>query len=187
MQILAQAPVAAPVIDYGAIAPVLIVLGAACAGVLVEAFVPQHQRWSVQVTLTLLTLASAGMALGLHLAGDRTDVVTLAGTLSVDGPALFLWGTLLALGLGALLLIADRSVDAGSAFVADAAVRPGTAQDRAQSLVGQRGGTDMMLATGMQTEVFPLFLFSLGGMMVFAAANDLLTMFIALEVLSLPL
>jgi NADH-quinone oxidoreductase subunit N len=39
----------------------------------------------------------------------------------------------------------------------------------------------------MQTEVFPLFLFSLGGMMVFTAANDLLTMFIALEVLSLPL
>jgi NADH-quinone oxidoreductase subunit N len=39
----------------------------------------------------------------------------------------------------------------------------------------------------MQTEVFPLFLFSLGGMMVFLAANDLLTMFIALEVLSLPL
>jgi NADH-quinone oxidoreductase subunit N len=41
--------------------------------------------------------------------------------------------------------------------------------------------------TTMQTEVFPLFLFSLGGMMVFTAANDLLTMFIALEVLSLPL
>ncbi|MBY8854434.1 NADH-quinone oxidoreductase subunit N, partial [Saccharothrix sp. MB29] len=40
---------------------------------------------------------------------------------------------------------------------------------------------------GMQTEVFPLTLFALGGMMVFVAANDLLTMFIALEVLSLPL
>ena len=39
----------------------------------------------------------------------------------------------------------------------------------------------------MQTEVFPLTLFALGGMMAFCAANDLLTMFIALEVLSLPL
>ena len=39
----------------------------------------------------------------------------------------------------------------------------------------------------MQTEVFPLTLFALGGMMVFCAANDLLTMFVALEVLSLPL
>ena len=39
----------------------------------------------------------------------------------------------------------------------------------------------------MQTEVFPLTLFAIGGMMVFPAANDLLTMFVALEVLSLPL
>src|ERR1700744_3914601 len=39
----------------------------------------------------------------------------------------------------------------------------------------------------MQTEFFPLTLFALGGMMVFCSANDLLTMFIALEVLSLPL
>ena len=187
-QILAQAQqVEAPAIDYGAVAPVLVVLGAACAGVLVEAFFPRHQRWPVQVTLTMLALAAAGVALGLQLAGDRTDVVTLAGTLSVDGPALFLWGTLLALGLGALLLIADRTVEPGGAFAADAAVRPGTAQDRAQNVAGQRGGADTMLATDMQTEVFPLFLFSLGGMMVFTAANDLLTMFIALEVLSLPL
>ena len=42
-------------------------------------------------------------------------------------------------------------------------------------------------APTMQTEVFPLALFALGGMMIFVAANDLLTMFIALEVLSLPL
>src|SRR5690606_17012533 len=36
-------------------------------------------------------------------------------------------------------------------------------------------------------EVFPLMLFSVGGMIMFPAANDLLTMFVALEVLSLPL
>ena len=39
----------------------------------------------------------------------------------------------------------------------------------------------------VQTEVFPLLLFSVGGMLLFPAANDLLTMFVALEVLSLPL
>ena len=38
-----------------------------------------------------------------------------------------------------------------------------------------------------QTEVFPLTLFAVGGMLLFPAANDLLTMFVALEVLSLPL
>ncbi|HEV7450118.1 MAG TPA: NADH-quinone oxidoreductase subunit NuoN [Pseudonocardiaceae bacterium] len=175
--------VQAPAVDYGAIAPVLVVLGGACISVLVEAFVPRSARWSAQVVLSLLTLGAAGAALGVHLysfsRGGGT-VVTLAGTMAVDGPALFLWGTLLALGLGAVLLIADRTVEPGGAFTADAAVRPGTAADRAQL-----GGTST--ATVMQTEVFPLFLFSLGGMMVFTAANDLLTMFIALEVLSLPL
>jgi NADH-quinone oxidoreductase subunit N len=43
------------------------------------------------------------------------------------------------------------------------------------------------LAPTMQTEVFPFTLFALAGMMAFCAANDLLTMFVALEVLSLPL
>ncbi|MPZ96298.1 MAG: NADH-quinone oxidoreductase subunit NuoN, partial [Propionibacteriales bacterium] len=37
------------------------------------------------------------------------------------------------------------------------------------------------------TEVFPLMLFAVGGMLLFPASNDLLTMFVALEVLSLPL
>jgi len=39
----------------------------------------------------------------------------------------------------------------------------------------------------MQTEVFPLALFATGGLMLFPAAHDLITLFIALEVLSLPL
>jgi NADH-quinone oxidoreductase subunit N len=190
---LAQVPhVHAPSVDYGAIAPVLVVLGAGCLSVLVEAFVARSARWSVQVALTLLTLGAAGAALGVHLysfSRDARTVVTLAGTVAVDGPALFLWGTLLALGLAAVLLIADRSVEPGGAFTADAAVRPGTAADRAQvkGAAGPTTGTVGTTETVMQTEVFPLFLFSLGGMMVFLAANDLLTMFVALEVLSLPL
>ncbi len=190
--LLSQVPqVQMPAVDYGAIAPLLVVLGMACMSVLVEAFVPRSARWSAQVGLSLLTLGAAGAVLGVHIysfsRGDTGDVVTLAGTVAVDGPALFLWGTLLALGLAAMLLIADRTVEPGGAFTADAAVRPGTAQDRAQggSISGTSAGT--VTETPMQTEVFPLFLFSLGGMMVFTAANDLLTMFVALEVLSLPL
>jgi NADH-quinone oxidoreductase subunit N len=190
--ILSQVPrVPMPAVDYGAIAPLLVVLGMACISVLVEAFVPRSARWSAQVGLSLLALGAAGAALGVHIysfsQGDTGNVVTLAGTVVVDGPALFLWGTLLALGLAAILLIADRTVEPGGAFTADAAVRPGTTHDRAQ--VAGTAGTSMgtVTETTMQTEVFPLFLFSLGGMMVFTAANDLLTMFIALEVLSLPL
>ncbi|GAB2760666.1 NADH-quinone oxidoreductase subunit NuoN [Amycolatopsis magusensis] len=176
---LAQDPgkITAPAIDYMAILPILIVLGAACAGVLVEAFWPKHQRWIAQVTLSLLAIGFAGLFLVIYVSDSPArGLTTLSGALSVDKPALFLWGTLLALAVGAVLLIGDRSVEPGGAFVAQAAIRPGTFQDRAQ--VG---------STGMQTEVFPLTLFALGGMMVFTAANDLLTMFIALEVLSLPL
>jgi NADH-quinone oxidoreductase subunit N len=39
----------------------------------------------------------------------------------------------------------------------------------------------------LQTEVYPLMMFAVSGMLLFPAANDLLTMFVALEVLSLPL
>jgi NADH-quinone oxidoreductase subunit N len=174
-------------IDYPAILPVLIVLGAACVGVLVEAFLPKHQRWSAQVALTLLAVVGAGVALAFYLTdAPSAGSTTLSGTIAVDGPALFLWGTLLALSLGAVLMIADRSVEPGGAFVATAAIRPGTVQDREQRLGAHPSRRDAA-RYGMQTEVFPLTLFALGGMMVFCAANDLLTMFVALEVLSLPL
>ncbi|HVK22255.1 MAG TPA: NADH-quinone oxidoreductase subunit NuoN [Actinokineospora sp.] len=175
-----EAPAETPKVEappIGSIWPILIVLGAACVGVLFEAFLPRHQRWPAQVVLTLATLAGAGVALAILV--DKVPAageMAMFGTLAIDRPALFLWGTLLALSVGAVLLIADRSVEPGGAFVATAAIRPGTVQDRAQ-----------VTATGMQTEVFPLTLFALGGMMIFCAANDLLTMFIALEVLSLPL
>ncbi|MFC4942599.1 NADH-quinone oxidoreductase subunit NuoN [Pseudonocardia sp. GCM10023141] len=193
--ILAQAPapLQAPPIDYGAIAPLLVVLTGACLAVLVEAFLPRHQRWPAQVALAILTLAGAGLALGLYAGGSPSGITTLADALAVDRPTLFLWGTLLALGLGSILLIADRSVEPGGAFVASSAARAAVAgggtgggvaigddpEDRSYGMVGQ--------APTMQTEVFPFTLFALAGMMTFVAANDLLTMFIALEVLSLPL
>src|SRR4029077_4921483 len=44
-----------------------------------------------------------------------------------------------------------------------------------------------ILAGLAHTEVYPLTLFAVGGMLLFPAANDLLTMFVSLEVLSLPL
>ena len=170
-------PIATPAVNYGAIAAPLIILGAACIGVLFEAFLPRESRWAAQVVLTLLALVVGGFALVLYLRhAPVAGTTTLAGSISIDRPALFLWGTLLALALGAVLLIADRTVDKGGYFVANAAIRPGALSERADRALG-----------GMQTEVFPLTLFALGGMMVFCAANDLLTMFVALEVLSLPL
>ena len=102
--------VTAPPIDWGAMAPLLVVLGAACAAVLVEAFLPRHQRWPVQVGLSVAALGIAGLALGLYAGGEPAGITTIGDALAVDRPTLFLWGTLLALGLGSVLLIADRSV-----------------------------------------------------------------------------
>src|SRR5262245_44510761 len=114
-----------PQIEYPAILPVLIVLGAACVSVLVEAFLPKSQRWGAQVLLSLTAIVLAGVSLVLYVSGSpKAGLTTLAGAVSVDKPALFLWGTLLALALGAVLLIADRTVERGGAFAAQASIRP---------------------------------------------------------------
>jgi NADH-quinone oxidoreductase subunit N len=178
MQLAAPAgQVVLPPIAYAAVAPVLIVVGAGCISVLFEAFLPRHQRWSVQLVLTLATLAAAAVAMAMYVRdAPPQGIKTFSDALAIDQPALFLWGTLLALAFGAVLLIADRSVEPGGAFVAG----PGVVDDGSNPRSSAHPRT-------MSTEVFPLTLFALSGMMVFCAANDLLTMFIALEVLSLPL
>jgi NADH-quinone oxidoreductase subunit N len=163
-----------PSISYSGLLPVLIVLGAASLGVLVEAFVPAESRWVAQTAVAIIGLVAALVSV-VVVAG--TNELTADGAIAIDGPALFLQGTLLVLGLMSTLLMAERSVDVGGgAFVAQAAVVAGSPRDRR-----------LLTSTRIQTELFPLATFALAGMMVFVAANNLLVMFVALEVLSLPL
>lgn len=184
-----------PPIDWAASAPLWIVFAGACVSVVLEAFLPRHQRWPVQLLWTVLTLVAALIALAGYALSAPGPVLTFGAALAVDVPALFLWGTLLVLAVPSVLMLADRSVEPGGTFVASAA-------DRAAVGVGGGGGVSPVgddsehvdrsyglpgQAPTMQTEPFPFVLFALGGMMAFVAANDLLTMFIALEVLSLPL
>ena len=167
-------PIEAPSVDYAGLAPVLFVLGAALIGVLVEAFVPRAYRWGTQLTVALVGTIGAVVA-AAAVAG--TQELTVARAVAVDGPALFMEGTLGLLGVLSVLMLAERSADmGGSAFVAQAAIPAGTARDRQLMVLGRT-----------QTEVFPLASFALTGMMIFAASNNLLVMFVALEVLSLPL
>jgi len=167
------AVIKAPSISYAALAPILIVLGAACVGILVEATVPRAQRFNAQLALTLASLFASLIAVIL-LRG--TSTLTAAGAVSIDGMSLFVQGTILVLGGLSVMLLAERSFEPGGAIVAAAAVVVGSPSDRR-----------LASSNRVQTEVFPLLLFAVGGMLIFPAANNLLVMFVALEVLSLPL
>ncbi|WP_116451021.1 NADH-quinone oxidoreductase subunit NuoN [Blastococcus litoris] len=163
-----------PDLSFAALAPLLFVLGAACVGVLVEAFWPRDTRHPVQVAVALVGTVGAFVST-LLLAGTRE--VTAGGALAIDGAGLFLQATVAGLGALSLLLFAERSLDpARSAFVVSAAVPAGSPRDR-----------ELLTVPRVQTEVYPLASFAIGGMMLFVTANDLLIMFVALEVLSLPL
>ena len=164
----------APDLSLAALAPLLFVFGAACIGVLVEAFGPRESRHPVQVAVALVGTLG-GLVTTVLLAGTRE--VTAGGALAVDGAGLFLQATIAGLGALSLLMFAERNLDpARSAFVVSAAVPAGSIRDR-----------ELLTVQRVQTEVYPLATFAIGGMMLFVTANDLLVMFVALEVLSLPL
>ncbi|MFG2760052.1 NADH-quinone oxidoreductase subunit NuoN [Streptomyces wuyuanensis] len=175
----------APHIEYAQLAPTLIVVGAAILGVLVEAFVPRKGRHYTQVFLAVVALTAAFAAVvGLAAGGYGTTKAHIAamGAIAVDGPALFLQGTILLASLVAVFTFAERRLDPAAhgsrvdSFAAQAGSVPGSDSEKAAVRAGFT-----------TTEVFPLALFAVGGMLVFPAANDLLTLFIALEVFSLPL
>ncbi|MFS0899878.1 NADH-quinone oxidoreductase subunit NuoN [Mycolicibacterium litorale] len=166
----------------------LIVVGAAIAGVVIEAFLPRRSRYAAQVTLALGAIVAALVAvvvLGPRLS-DEVGRPAVMGSVVIDRPALFLQGTILLVAVLGILLIAERRIatDTGTdspaagldAFTPQASAVPGSVAER----VATRAGA-------VQTEVFPLTMFAVTGMLLFPAADDLLTMFIALEVLSLPL
>ncbi|MBT2468416.1 NADH-quinone oxidoreductase subunit NuoN [Streptomyces sp. ISL-66] len=175
----------APHIEYAQLSPTLIVLGAAILGVLVEAFAPRKSRYYIQVFLAVAALACAfaavvGLAAGGY--GSSKAHVAAMGAVAVDGPALFLQGTILLASIVAVFTFAERRLDPAAhgnrvdSFAAQAASVPGSESEKKAVKAGFT-----------TTEVFPLALFAVSGMLIFPAADDLLTLFVALEVFSLPL
>jgi NADH-quinone oxidoreductase subunit N len=169
-------PITAPAISFSQTTPMLIVLGGAVLAILLEAFLPRRLRYPVQAGFAIVVIAAA---LVWTLVGARNDDygVTFGGAVAIDAATYVMWGVLLVLALPSVLLMADRVSEPGGAFVTQAAANVGSARDRVATRV----------AAPMQTEIFPLALFAIGGMMVFPAATDTVTLFVALEVLSLPL
>ncbi|WP_055476070.1 NADH-quinone oxidoreductase subunit NuoN [Gordonia sp. HS-NH1] len=204
-----------PSVEYASLSPMLIVFGAGVVGVLVEAFAPGRLRYPMQLSLSLGGLVVAFAAL-ITLAVAQTHdgangEFAMSGAVVVDRPALYLQGLLLIIAIVAVGFMAERRLERVVAPVtmrrlagvggAESAAGAGTAG------VGPNGGgvdADMFTPSGasvpntdaefeatragaVTTEVFPLALLAVGGMMLFPACGDLLTMFIALEVFSLPL
>ncbi len=165
----------APQIDWVPLLPVIIVLGGAVVGVLIEAFAPVRNRRTINIVWSLLVVAAAlVLASGQWI---RTFAeATVIGEYVNDTWTVALQIITALLGLLALLVIADRSELKDGAFAAQPSDRPGSGEE------------SLSLAKGYQrSEFFPLVLFSIGGMMLFPATDSLLTMFVALEVMSLPL
>ena len=163
-----------PEIDYLPLLPMVVVAAAAVLGVIVEAFAPRGARRPLQLVLVFGSLLAA---LGLLAWQSGTRSVEAVGAVVIDGPAVLLQGLVLLIALVSALLIAERTLDpAGDAFAPRASALPGSQDEREFTTRGY-----------LQTEVWPLFLFSVLGMMLFPTANNLLVMFIALEVMSLPL
>lgn len=173
----------APSIEYGMLSPMLIVFAAGILGVLVEAFAPRQVRYVIHLVLAFGGLAAAFVAVYL-LAGTRS--IAVSGAVAIDGPTLFLQGTILLVGVVTIMIVAERRIrTAGERITDRTGIDAFTPQ--ASAVPGSVAELEATKAGSVQTEVFPLTVLAIGGMLLFPAANDLLTMFIALEVFSLPL
>jgi NADH-quinone oxidoreductase subunit N len=167
-----------PVIDWVALLPIIIVLGAGAVGILVEAFVRKPApRRTTQIALAALAIFAALVAvIALWARLEGAGVQAVAGMVSIDRQALLWQGILLALALVALALFADRTRVGETPFAPLASAPPGSVDEQ----LARRKGLEL-------TEVFPLALLSIGGMLLFVSTTELILLFVALELFSLPL
>jgi len=107
----------APKIEYGILAPVLIVLACAVIAVLVEAFVSRRYRYVAQTSLSFAAIALGFLAVVLN---RNTSGRFAEGSVAVDGVAIILQGTILIFALLGLLLIAERGFQSFTAQAAAA-------------------------------------------------------------------
>jgi NADH-quinone oxidoreductase subunit N len=155
---IADSPLPAPQVAWRAIAPELALAGAGVVLLMVVAFRPNARRG----TLAFLTLLGLAVAAGLVAWNWDLRAVAFDGAISLDGITRYARLVLLAVGaLTTLMAMADRQ--------------------------GGPVGEDGAAEGQSPPEVFPLLLFALTGMVLLAAASDLLVVFISLEILSLAL
>ena len=158
-----------PYLNYSQLAPILIVLAGALIGVLIEAFAPRAARHSSQLFISIFSLVASFGALMRVRNESATDAAM--GSVAFDGAGVLLQASVLIIAILAIFLISDQEN-----FTPVAAAVPGSEEEKRA-----------LQADIRVTEVFPLTLFAVAGMLLFPVATDLITLFVALEVLSLPL
>lgn len=205
-----------PSVEYASLSPMLIVFGAGVVGVLVEAFAPSRLRYPLQLSLSLGALIVGLAALVTVTVAQTHDGANgefaMSGAVVIDRPTLYLQGLLLIIAIVAVGFMAERRLERVVAPVTMRKLAGVGGPDGPSTGNGITNGSptgggvdaDMFTPSGasvpntdaefeatragaVTTEVFPLALLAVGGMMLFPACGDLLTMFIALEVFSLPL
>ena len=163
-------------IEWTRLLPVVVVLAGAVLATLVEA-IARDSSWrkTAQVIWALVVVAMAGLIAGDKAVNAPAELAA-RGTYLADQFTSFMQLAIAVAAFLALLVMADRSVQGEDAFSPQVASIPGSAYEE------QARKANLVL-----TDVYPLALFSIGGMMLFPAAGDLITLFVALEVMSLPL
>jgi len=141
---------ARPAVDWHALAPDLVVVGALCAVLLADLFLPEDRK-GVLPSLAGLGLLGALVPV-LTLTIDGADRTMFGGAYAVDNFALVLKGLFLVAGYVVVLLSTN--------YIAEGDYAEG--------------------------EYYVLLLSSILGMTVIASARDLVTIFVALELLSIP-
>lgn len=166
-----------PIIEWAPLVPVLIVFGAAVLGIIVETIAPAVRvRRPLQAAIAIgATVAAAATAALQWIALEGDGLVVVKDRIVSDRQSLC-WTVIIAIFAVLAVLLFTSRVGGDDAFTPLAAAAPGSEEEREAS---RRGFA--------QTEVFPLVLFSAGGMMLFTMVSDTLILFVVLELLSLPL
>ncbi|MCB2411803.1 NADH-quinone oxidoreductase subunit NuoN [Demequina sp. TTPB684] len=167
-----------PEIAWAPLAPIIIVLVAGAIGVLLGAFIRTVAvRRTAQLQLSIVALIAALFAIVWQwVAIESGGVVVLNTMIYLDRQALAWQFLLVVFAIGGVALFADRGKEDEDPFTPLGSVAPGSSEET----VARRKGLAV-------TEVFPLALLATGGMMLFATVNDLVFLFVALELFSLPL
>lgn len=151
--------VSSPSIEYLTLTPLLIVMAGAFLAILLDAFMKRSARAIVQMVVVAITMIASFTMLVVNWINGHFSLAA-SGMLALDKAAYLVQGALLIFAAMSLLLFSSKH--------------------------SRKISKDEESRTEY-TEIYAIALFSVFGMMLFASANNLLMLFVSLEIMSLPL